>query len=97
MPSRILVSLIAFITSLLVAYFGIWLGLGGGNGPLSPANTQFALITGTIYGLLLLIVVNAMPFQNATKAKRRSWWVIGGAHVLIGGGLMIFVIIGAAV
>ncbi|YCM42267.1 hypothetical protein V2O64_13225 [Verrucomicrobiaceae bacterium 227] len=86
---RISVSSIALITAIGVAYLAIWMGLGGGS-LLSPANAHFAIKAGIIYGGILLVAVNCIPYKNRKNTTRMASFTILGLHLIFGFGLMIW-------
>jgi len=84
---RISISLIALATAIGVAYLAIWEGLGGGSA-LSSENTIFAIYAGLLYGCVLLIVVNGIPYRNRKMTMKVAALTILGLHLIFGFGLM---------
>ena len=87
---RISISLLALASAIGVSYFAVWEGLGG-DSSLSPANTAFAVWTGLIYGGILMILVNIIPYRNRKSSLKIAAFSIIGLHLIFGFGFMIFI------
>jgi hypothetical protein len=96
MTLRLGISLLAFASSIPVAYVAMSQGLGDGF-ILSPANSQYALKAGIGYGVALVIVLNCLPYRNTHKTWNISVIGLIGCHLLFGLGMMIWIAAGTSV
>ena len=93
---RTSISLSALLTAIGVAYLAIRMGLGSKQ-LLSPANTDFAIKTGILYGGILLVPVNCIPYKNRENTTKVASFTILGLHLIFGLCLMIWTAVSATV
>ena len=86
---RISISLLGLATAIVVAYFAMWKGLGGGPS-LSPADSAFAVTAGAIYGVILIVFLNVIPYHDRKRTLRVAAFAIIGLHIVFGLGFMIW-------
>lgn len=87
---RIIISLLALITAIGVSFLAIGEGLGG-DSALSSANTNFAIKTGAVYGCVLMLVVNWIPYRNRKRTTKIAAITVLGLHLIFVLGLMSWV------
>lgn len=87
---RAVFSLIALATAIGVAYIAMVGGLGS-NSTLSSPNTVYAIKTGFLYGVGLVVLLNFLPYRNAKQAIKLTGVIMIGMHFAFGLGFMVWV------
>lgn len=87
---RVSATVVAIIASFATAYWAVWEGLGG-HQLLSPTNSQDAVWTGGVFGIVVAIALNGIFILRLKRAVLIVYSTMLGLLALFGFSLVLWV------